>query len=213
MSNTKTYSKKLQGNNLINSMAPNFKIREFASKDGADKVLIDNDLILPMQYIRNQSGMMTITSGYRTVSHNKKVGGASSSMHLFGQAVDIKVSGKTPTQIADLAYAIGFKRIIIYSSWVHIDTKESTYLYNNVTKTTATFGKVNIPFVENLKNGSKSVLVGIVQFKLKTAGYTVGNIDGIFGTKTENAIKNFQSKNGLLVDGVVGINTWNKLFN
>lgn len=214
MANVKIYYKSKSENSLVNSLAPNFKIKEFACKDGSDKILIDNDLSLLLQYIRNKLGAVTITSGYRTSSYNKKVGGASSSMHLKGQAVDIKVSGKTPSQIANLAYAIGFKRIIIYSNWVHLDTKESTYLYNEVTNSTATFSKVNIPYNGILlKNGTKSVEVAIVQFKLKTAGYNIGNIDGIYGSKTLSAVKSFQKKNGLAVDGIVGKNTWNALFN
>lgn len=36
-------------------------------------------------------------------------------------------------------------------------------------------------------------------------------VDGIFGALTEEAVKEFQSKNGLRVDGVVGEQTWNKL--
>lgn len=213
MANVKTYYKSKSGNSLVNSLAPNFKVREFACKDGSNKILIDNDLILPLQYIRNQLGAVTITSGYRTPAHNKAEGGASSSMHLKGQAVDIKVSGKSPMDIGNLAYAIGFKRIIIYSSWVHLDTKESTYLYNEVTNSNAIFNKVNIPFKCNLKRKSKSLEVAIVQFKLKTAGYSIGNIDGIFGNKTLAAVKSFQKKNNLGVDGIVGTKTWNSMFN
>ena len=37
------------------------------------------------------------------------------------------------------------------------------------------------------------------------------NADGIFGSETEKAVKRFQSKNGLLVDGIVGKETWKKL--
>ena len=37
------------------------------------------------------------------------------------------------------------------------------------------------------------------------------NADGIFGTETYNAVKNFQAKNGLLVDGIVGKETWKRL--
>lgn len=37
------------------------------------------------------------------------------------------------------------------------------------------------------------------------------NADRIFGSETEKAVKRFQAKNGLLVDGVVGKETWKRL--
>ncbi len=46
-----------------------------------------------------------------------------------------------------------------------------------------------------------------VQTKLKRWGYYKGNIDGIYGSKTKEAVKYFQRKNGLTVDGIVGPKT------
>ena len=46
-----------------------------------------------------------------------------------------------------------------------------------------------------------------VQQKLKELGYYNGAIDGIIGTQTVTAIKNFQRDNGLTVDGIVGPKT------
>ena len=46
-----------------------------------------------------------------------------------------------------------------------------------------------------------------VQQKLKQWGYYDGAIDGIYGAKTFEAVKKFQAKNGLAVDGVVGKQT------
>lgn len=37
-------------------------------------------------------------------------------------------------------------------------------------------------------------------------------VDGIFGTKSENAVKEFQLKNSMNMDGKVGANTWNVLY-
>ncbi len=47
----------------------------------------------------------------------------------------------------------------------------------------------------------------LVQQKLKDLGYYMGSIDGILGTKSIQAIKNFQKDYGLTVDGIVGKNT------
>ncbi|MBU1086082.1 MAG: peptidoglycan-binding protein [Candidatus Omnitrophica bacterium] len=50
-----------------------------------------------------------------------------------------------------------------------------------------------------------------VQSALKKAGFYQGKIDGKIGSKTKAAIKAFQRKNNLKVDGVVGQGTWTKL--
>lgn len=54
------------------------------------------------------------------------------------------------------------------------------------------------------KYGSRGSEVTQIQTKLKRWGYYTGNIDGIYGTQTVNAVKYFQRKNGLTVDGIAG---------
>ena len=49
--------------------------------------------------------------------------------------------------------------------------------------------------------------VGLLQIKLNGLDYNCGTADGYFGKKTEMAVKNFQSDQGLTVDGVVGKKT------
>jgi peptidoglycan hydrolase-like protein with peptidoglycan-binding domain len=62
-----------------------------------------------------------------------------------------------------------------------------------------------------VKQGSKGVYVCVLQDGLTTLGYNTGGLDGIFGTKTYSSVRNFQSSRGLVVDGIVGTNTWKKL--
>lgn len=57
------------------------------------------------------------------------------------------------------------------------------------------------------KYGSSGSEVTQIQTKLKRWGYYNGSIDGIYGSQTLAAVKWFQSKNGLTVDGVAGKNT------
>ena len=57
------------------------------------------------------------------------------------------------------------------------------------------------------KYGSRGSEVTQIQTKLKRWGYYNGNIDGIYGTQTVEAVKYFQRKNGLTVDGIAGPNT------
>ncbi len=61
------------------------------------------------------------------------------------------------------------------------------------------------------KNGSKGEEVRKIQTKLKNWGYYSGSIDGVFGWQTENAVKSFQRKNGLQVDGIAGTATLNAM--
>ncbi len=57
------------------------------------------------------------------------------------------------------------------------------------------------------KYGSRSSEVTQIQTKLKRWGYYTGNIDGIYGSQTLAAVKYFQRKNGLKVDGIAGTKT------
>ena len=59
-----------------------------------------------------------------------------------------------------------------------------------------------------LKRGSRGDLVKQVQTKLNNWGYNCGTADGIFGTKTYNAVVKFQRNNKLVVDGIVGAKTF-----
>ena len=54
------------------------------------------------------------------------------------------------------------------------------------------------------RQGSTGEQVRIIQTKLKNWGYYDGTVDGIFGSKTTEAVKYFQRKNGLTADGIVG---------
>lgn len=58
-----------------------------------------------------------------------------------------------------------------------------------------------------LKIGSSGTQVRTLQTKLNNWGYDAGTVDGIFGSKTQAAVKRFQQKNGLVADGIVGSRT------
>ncbi len=119
----KTYSLRRDGSAKV---SPHFRVREFRCRDGSDKILIDTELVALLEKIRTKCGNkpVTITSAYRTTSHNNNVNGAARSQHLYGKAADIKVSGRTPSQVQsacrDLMYCggLGFGR-----TFTHIDTR------------------------------------------------------------------------------------------
>ena len=57
------------------------------------------------------------------------------------------------------------------------------------------------------KHGSRGSEVRTIQDKLKRWGYYTGSVDGIYGSQTVTAVKKFQQKNGLTVDGIAGTKT------
>ncbi len=62
------------------------------------------------------------------------------------------------------------------------------------------------------RRGSKGPEVRQIQQKLKEQKLYLGDIDGIFGGGSEGAVKRFQRLRGLVVDGIVGAETWRALF-
>lgn len=117
------YSLSKDGND---SVAKNFKVKEFKSKDGADVIFIDPELVEILQKIRTYfRKAVTINSAYRTPAHNKKVGGADYSQHLYGMAADIVVKGVSPKRVAAYVETLMPKTggIGIYANFVHVDTR------------------------------------------------------------------------------------------
>lgn len=107
-----------------------FKVNEFACKDGSAIIFVDEYMVQILELVRKKIGKpIVITSGYRTPTHNAKVGGAKYSYHMRGMAVDIRVDGVTPQKLAKTIDSIvpDACGIIVYDSWVHFDTRDSKY--------------------------------------------------------------------------------------
>lgn len=130
MENLKLFSVKTDGNKTVSK---NFKVKEFACKDGSDSLVIDEDFVVSkLQKIRTHFGVpVTINSAYRNPTYNKKVGGASNSYHVKGRAFDIVVKGKTPAEVARYATSIGIKGVIQYNTFVHVDSRPNKYYARN----------------------------------------------------------------------------------
>lgn len=65
---------------------------------------------------------------------------------------------------------------------------------------------------ETIRKSSKNINVGFLQLFLNTYEVNRLKIDCDFGSKTEEAVKNFQLNKGLEVDGIVGVKTWTKIY-
>ena len=114
-------------------LSPNFTVYEFRCRDGSDVVMIDESLVVLLQCIREHFGKpITITSGYRTGTHNTAVDGSRSSQHLLGKAADIQVAGVSVEDVAAYAESLmpawgGVGRYPVKAGrakgWVHVDTR------------------------------------------------------------------------------------------
>lgn len=123
-----TYSLYSDGDSKITE---HFKVKEFKCNDGTDTIKIDLKLAALLEDIRGHFGKpVVISSAYRTTSYNKKVGGSSRSLHLYGQAADISISGVSPKEIAKYAESLGVKGIGLYSNFVHLDTRNVKYYWS-----------------------------------------------------------------------------------
>jgi uncharacterized protein YcbK (DUF882 family) len=113
----------------------NFSLAEFACNDGTP-VPVEfygnvQELAENLQALRDYIGepVLITGSGYRTPSHNKKVGGAKNSQHLTASGADINARGYKPKQLAivieKLIKAGKMKQggIGVYNGFVHYDIR------------------------------------------------------------------------------------------
>lgn len=73
-------------------------------------------------------------------------------------------------------------------------------------------GQVQVE-VSVVKKGVKSICVGTLQILLNSKNNEKLEVDNSCGAMTEAAIKRYQAKKGLEIDGVCGKNTWNSIIN
>ena len=124
----------------IMRLTKNFELEEFACKDGTavPKRYYDNckELAENLQVLRDSLGVpLEVLSGFRTVKHNKKIGGAPASFHLTASAVDLKASTiptyKIYMRILKLMAEGKMKKggLKCYPTWIHYDIRGKEILF------------------------------------------------------------------------------------
>ncbi len=102
---------------------PDFSPAEMACR-GTGQLLIDEVALDRLQALRDRIGKpMIVQSAYRSPEHNKRVGGAKRSQHLFARAFDISMSNHDPEAFEQEARAVGFTGFGYYpkQNFMHID--------------------------------------------------------------------------------------------
>ena len=122
-------------------LSKHFIVEEFDCHDGTKVQPRDYDGLAflcrtYLEPLRTRYGSVTILSGYRTRSHNAKVGGAKNSFHVYtihdgnDQAADIRCRGGTPRQwhrtlsILRRTKRNGRGGLGLYKTFCHIDTRD-----------------------------------------------------------------------------------------
>lgn len=124
------YSKAKNG---VDKLSENFKVKEFACKDGSDVIFVAPELVGVLQKIRNHFGKsVVINSGYRTAAYNAKIGGATYSQHCYGTAADIAISGVNPKDVAEYVETLmpNTGGIGIYQNFTHVDVRKEKSRWN-----------------------------------------------------------------------------------
>ena len=117
-------------------LTKNFDLNEFSCKCGCEMpqdVLVNvQKLASQLQTLRNALGKpIDPSSGYRCESHNKAIGGAENSQHIYGMAADIKVKGTSPKKVAaTIEKLISDGNMLqggigVYRTWTHYDLRLS----------------------------------------------------------------------------------------
>ncbi|MRJ09429.1 DUF882 domain-containing protein [Ornithobacterium rhinotracheale] len=115
-------------------LSKDFDLKEFESHDGSTtpEFVLKNlqALAKNLQVLRDFLGKpVMVNSGYRSVAHNRRIGGKVNSQHLQGKAADIRVEGITPEKLAStiekLIYNGKMKQggLGIYPTFVHYDIR------------------------------------------------------------------------------------------
>lgn len=112
----------------MGDISKNFNRSEFACKCGCGFDTVDSETLKVLEFVREHfKKPVTITSGCRCESYNKRIGGADMSQHRLGRAADIVVKD---TAAVDVYRAIDEKfgncyGFGSYPNFTHVDTRSS----------------------------------------------------------------------------------------
>lgn len=220
----KTYSLRRDGNEKLSA---DFMVREFRCHDGSDLVMVDEALVEMLQRIRDHYSLpVIISSAYRTVAYNSKIGGAAKSQHLYGRAADIRIGGVNPRDIVrwvETEISPGGLGLYDYkpgdkSGFVHVDTrtgKGTRWVQTKPGGSAVTVNSIVHDYLDKdqskplLKVGSAGEEVLAMKHQLVTLGFSP--YGDLFDEATKVAVRAFQEDRGLQADGIVGTKTWDAL--
>lgn len=188
-------------------LTKNFKLSEIHchGKGCCFSTKLDSKVVKLAQKMRNALGVpFTVESGYRCSYHNREVGGANGSGHIYGTALDLTTAKVSRERLAVLAELVGVSRIGIYMTdnkkcMIHIGTGNKCHWINTggYLPTSHSFlnGDWKKPIAKITPNSHRKYIRWL-QGWLFAKGYYTGDIDGAWGKKTQVAVDKFRLDNG-----------------
>ncbi|MEE0801649.1 MAG: peptidoglycan-binding domain-containing protein [Gemmiger sp.] len=179
-------------------------VREFRGSSGANVLWSTTAAMEAWNLTRRKYGA-GIPVGY-AFKRIWEGGHGTLSQHYAGVAFDVGQSGTAASRraIYNAAVATGawgyVEPLSMTPTWVHFDRRYGKPACSGTTSGYPT-----------CRRGDRNTYVLILQDALNALGYSTGTLDGIFGTKTYNALVAAQRSFGLTADGICGCNTWKKI--
>jgi len=183
-----TYSNKTQGSVKV---CKYITVKQMACKDGTDKVLISQELMAMIEKLYDLMNChhIDVSSGYRTPSHDRAVGGNGKGQHTLGKAIDICFYNQQRTVISTkivscIAQDMGFTGIANINTnytYIHLDVRSSGKYYGNEIKSTGNVTKDFYSYYNKSKKEVQSYIVGDIDspaiassdyLELSTASYS-----------------------------------------
>lgn len=106
----------------------NFKLSEFRCRH-CGKLKLNINLLLKLEDLRLQTGLLIVNSGYRCPTHNKNVGGHPNSEHLRGNAADVRAPSTSPDKVHAIADKM-FNGVGKYKTFTHVDVGAKRLRWN-----------------------------------------------------------------------------------
>jgi hypothetical protein len=198
------YSSLAESDPMPYSYGTTLSVREFRGSSGSS-VLWTTIRAMEAWNLTRRSYGAGIPVGY-AFKRIWEGGHGTASQHYAGVAFDVGqgTSAAIRRKIYNAAVNTGawgyVEPLSLTPTWVHFDRRYGTPACSGSTAGYPT-----------CRLGSKGTYVLILQDSLNALGYSTGSLDGVFGSRTQSALKAYQSAVSLTADGVCGCSSWKKI--
>ena len=159
-------------------------------------------MLIEVCFVDTEDANKYLEVGYKAIA--KAIVDALDNHIVSAPAVDTNISSTSQTQ--STVTAIG-------DDWVRRLQQECNNQGFSKQVIDGIAGPATLAGCPTLKKGAQGNITKLLQEKLVKLGYSTNGVDGIFGSGTYSAVRDFQKTRGLSADGIVGQNTWRKLLN